>query len=138
MGDAKDTGMNKYKLLKWARSLALYLFWPAMAVLIWSELDPAPPNLEDYVWDKALHFIAYFILSGIACVALKADRRVVAATLGVIVLGGVMEVLQGFTGRDPSFYDEVANALGAICGAGAGWLLIRQLRPKILASSGHH
>ncbi len=130
--------MERQKLMKWSHLLAFYLFWPAAALVVWGELDPQPPDLETIIWDKALHFIAYFGLAGIVSVALKADRRVVAATLGLIVLGGVLEILQGFTGRDPSLLDEVANTLGALCGAGAGWLLIRMLCPKILASPGHH
>jgi hypothetical protein len=39
-----------------------------------------------------------------------------AAILGLVVLGGVPEVLQGFTGRDPSFLDEAANAAAALGG----------------------
>jgi VanZ family protein len=129
--------MERQKLMKWSHLLAFYLFWPAVALIVWGELNPQPPSLETQIWDKALHFIAYFGLAGIATVALKADRRVVAATMGLIVLGGLLEILQGFTGRDPSLLDEAANSLGAISGAGTGWLLIRILRPKILASTGH-
>jgi VanZ family protein len=129
--------MDRQKLLKWFYLLAFYLFWPAAALIVWGELDPKPPSLETNIWDKALHFIAYFGLAGIAGVALKADRRMFAAVLGLVALGGVLEILQGFTGRDPSLLDEAANTLGAVCGAGAGWLLIRLLRPKILASPGH-
>lgn len=130
--------MERQKLLKWSRLAAFYLFWPALVLIVWGELDPSPPSLEAVIWDKLLHFIAYFGLAGIASVALRGDRRVVASTLGLIVLGGVLEILQGFTGRDPSLFDEIANTLGAVAGALAGRLLIRLLRPKILVSPGHH
>ena len=116
-------------------ALALYLVWPAIALVVWGELKPDAGPLESLVWDKALHFIAYFGLGAIACVALKADRRVLSAILGLALLGGLLEIVQGFTGRDASFFDESANILGAFCGAGAGWLLIRALRPRILASA---
>ena len=125
--------MSREKLMRSSHLLALYLVWPVIALVVWGELKPDAGVLESLVWDKALHFIAYSGLGGIACVALKADRRVVAAILGLAMLGGLLEVVQGLTGRDASFFDETANILGSFCGAGAGWLLIRALRPKILA-----
>lgn len=127
--------MWRIRLMKWGPTLALYLVWPAIALVVWGELKPTPSEIETLVWDKALHFTAYFGLGGIFCMALKGDRRVLAAILGLAALGGVLEIVQGFTGRDASFYDEAANILGAFCGAGAGWLLIKALRPKILVSA---
>ncbi|HUO98977.1 MAG TPA: VanZ family protein [Rhizomicrobium sp.] len=126
--------MTRDKLIRWATVAALYLLWPAIAVVVWGELTPSPGQIEMLVWDKALHFIAYFGLGGMVCVALKGERRVLMGVVGLAVLGGVLEVLQGFTGRDPDIYDEAANILGAFSGAGAGWLLLRVLRPKILVA----
>ena len=120
-------------LIKWSPVLAFYLLWPAVALVVWGEVKPDAGEIEHIFWDKALHFIAYFGLGGIICVALKAERRVVPAVLGLALFGGALEIIQGFTGRDPSFLDEAANILGAISGAAIGWLLIRALRPKILA-----
>jgi len=121
---------------KWVPILAGYVLWPVIALVAWGELKPSGGWIESLVWDKALHFIAYFGLAAISCVALKGDRRVPAAVLGLALLGGVLEVVQGFTGRDPSLFDEMANILGAMSGAGTGWLLIRALQPKILAFGG--
>ena len=120
-------------LMKWGPMLAFYLLWPAAALVVWGEVKPDAGEIEHLIWDKALHFIAYFGLGGLICVALKAERRVIPAILGLALFGGVLEIVQGFTGRDPSLRDELANILGAICGAGIGWLLLRALRPKILA-----
>ena len=125
--------MWRETLMKWSPTLALYLLWPAVALIVWGEVKPHPSEIETLVWDKALHFTAYFGLGGLICVALKAERRVIPAILGLALFGGVLEIVQGFTGRDPSFFDETANILGAISGAAVGWLLIRALRPKILA-----
>jgi VanZ family protein len=113
--------------------LALYLFWPAVALVVWGELSSGGSQIELAVWDKALHFTAYFGLAGMVCLALNADRRVIAATLGLILFGGVLEILQGFTGRDPDLYDELANTLGALTGAALGWIIVQLLRPKALA-----
>ena len=47
----------------------------------------------------------------------------------MILLGGVLEILQGFTGRDPDIFDVVANSLGALAGTGGGgalcWIALR-------------
>ncbi len=118
--------------MKWSHVLALYLFWPAVLLVAWGELNPQPPNLEAMVWDKALHFIAYFGLAGLATVALDARRPAVWAVLSLAILGGALEILQGFTGRDPSFYDELANILGALIGGCSGWLLMSLLQAKPL------
>lgn len=124
------------ELGKWLQRSGVYLFWPAVALIVWGELSPQAGALEFEVSDKVLHFTAYFGLAGMVCLALKADRRVLAATLGLAALGGVLEVLQGFTGRDPSIFDELANIAGAFSGAACGWLALRVLRPKVLAAPG--
>ena len=116
--------------MKWSHMLALYLFWPAIVLVAWGELTPNPPSLEAEFWDKALHFIAYFGLAGLATVALDARKAAIWAVMGLVVLGGALEILQGFTGRDPSIYDEAANTLGAVLGGGSGWLLMSLLQTK--------
>jgi VanZ family protein len=117
--------------MKWSHVLALYLFWPAVLLVAWGELTPHPPGLEVEVWDKALHFMAYFGLAGLATVALSARRPALWAVLSLAILGGVLEILQGFTGRDPSLYDEIANILGVGLGGCAGWLLMSLLQDKL-------
>ncbi len=118
--------------MKWSHALALYLFWPAFLIVAWGELTPNPEAIEALVWDKALHFTAYAGLAGMAALALKTPRHILWAALALMAVGGALEILQGFTGRDPDIYDELANVLGATTGATAGWALIRLLRPKIL------
>ena len=117
--------------MKWSHALALYLFWPAFVLVAWGELTPHPPHDVALFWDKSLHFTAYFGLAGMAAVALRRRNDAVWAVLGLILLGGALEILQGFTGRDPDIYDEIANTLGALSGAGLGRLLIWVLQPKI-------
>jgi VanZ family protein len=110
--------------MKLSHALALYLFWPAVLIVAWGELTPSPPHLVVEVWDKLLHYSAYFGLAGLATVALNARRQALWAVLGLVILGGILEILQGFTGRDPDIYDELANTLGAFTGGAAGWLLM--------------
>lgn len=121
-------------LTKWLPRLAIVLFLPAVAVVGWGELSTSAAAVEADFWDKGLHFIAYFGLAGILAVALKGDRRVLTATVLIALLGGILEILQGFTGRDPDIFDECANMLGAAAGAGTGCLVLWLLGPKRLAA----
>lgn len=41
---------------------------------------------------------------------------------GHSLLGGLIELLQGFTGRQPDIWDGVANSLGSSLGVLAGWI----------------
>jgi len=132
-GGDRDVNKTWNMLQKWLPRLAFYLFAPAVLLVCWGELSKTSAVVDTMFWDKGLHFIAYFGLSGLVCVALKADRRVLTSTLLLALFGAILEVLQGVVGRDPSVYDEIANVLGAIAGAGIGWLTIRLLLPKTLA-----
>jgi VanZ family protein len=118
--------------MKWTPWLAFYLFWPAIALVIWGELTSHPPDLTAHVWDKALHFTAYFGLSGLAWVALRGGRPGVYAVLALIALGGALEIIQGYVGRDADIHDEIANALGALAGASMGWIFLALLRTRPL------
>lgn len=108
----------------WARRCATWLFWPAALLVIWGELTPHPPRLEVVTSDKLLHFTAYFGLAGIGTTALG-GRRVVLIALSLIALGGALEILQSFTGRDAEWLDEAANSAGAVLGALCGLLFLR-------------
>lgn len=106
-----------------ARAAAI-LFLPAAAGVIGGELGPGaqvPMN------DKITHFTAYFVLALLATVALKARLRALWATLALIAMGGALEIVQGFVGRDCDIMDEVANSLGAVGGWLLGWALVALL-----------
>ena len=109
--------------MAWSRRAALILFWPAVAVVVWGELSPSAGDPFE-LWDKLLHFTAYFGLAGIATVGLGGGRRALWAALGLAFLGGGLELVQGLVGRDMSFYDEIANTLGVMTGTLIGWLYL--------------
>jgi VanZ family protein len=98
------------------------MFIPALAVVIWGELKPGHGDLE--TWDKALHFTAYFGLAAIAAVALGTSRQAIGAAVGLAAFGGVLEIVQGFVGRDAEWGDALANALGTCAGLAAGLLVV--------------
>ena len=75
------------------------------------------------VWDKNLHFLAYFVLVFLLWFAISPDKKVnwrkAAAwwVLFVVVWYGVIdEVLQGYVRRTPDFWDFFADFGGAIAG----------------------
>ena len=100
---------------------AMIFFLPACAGVLGGELGPS--RGEPHLWDKALHFTAYFVLSALAVAALRARRPALWAMLGLIAMGGALEILQGLIGRDMSVYDEVANTLGVVAGAVTVWIV---------------
>lgn len=122
--------LSKERIMKFSRLSALWLFWPAVTVVVWGELMPDVDI--PHVWDKLLHFTAYFGLAGLASVALGSGRRALWAALGLVLLGGMLEIVQGMTGRDMSFYDEVANMLGVAAGALAAWGYLMLLRQRLV------
>jgi VanZ family protein len=119
-------------LLKWTTRAALILFWPALAYIVWGELTPSPPAWTSLFWDKELHFTAYFGLAAMTTMILGLERRTLWALLGLAALGGALEILQGYTGRDPDIYDELANILGIASGALIALVVTRALRSRTL------
>lgn len=88
-----------------------------LALLLWLSLAPVPLLLPVAQGDKLEHIVIYALLAGYggALFATRAAR--IAAMLGLIVLGIVLEGLQALTDyriSDP--VDALANALGALLG----------------------
>jgi VanZ family protein len=122
--------------LPWARRAGALLFWPAVAVVVWGELTPHPPGIAALLWDKAEHFIAYFGLSLLASLAWGLRRSLILVFAAIIALGGALEIIQSFVGRDAEWDDFFANDLGALAGLGAAvvYLLIPRRRLVVAAA----
>ena len=72
--------------------------------------------------DKLVHFLMYLPLSALLCWNLRAElsfRRVYGAVLLSVLWGMFMEIMQFnmHLGRSFSWFDELANLLGAVTGA---------------------
>ena len=122
-------------MFKWTTRAALILFWPGLALIVWGELTPSPPDWTGLFWDKALHFTAYFGLASMATMVMGLQRRTLWVLLGLAVLGGALEILQGYTGRDPDIYDELANVIGIASGALTAFLLTLVLSGRTLVEA---
>jgi len=124
--------MSPRKILHWLRQLDAWLVAPAIAVVVFGELTHIPilKDLDIDIWDKALHFTAYAGLALMTTIAVRADRRALWWALGLVAMGGILEIGQGLTGRDADVYDEFANALGVLAGLGIGWGGIAVLKAR--------
>jgi VanZ family protein len=110
--------------LPWLRRIGRWCFWPAVAVVVWGELTPHPPREAAVIWDKAEHFTAYFGLALLATLAWGLKRSLIWVYLSIALLGGALEILQFYTGRDGDWHDELANGLGAFAGMGLAALYL--------------
>jgi VanZ family protein len=110
---------------------AAVLFLPAAAGVLGGELGPA--SGEPHIWDKTVHFTAYFIVSWLAVTALKSRATALWAMLGLIVMGGALEIVQGLIGRDCSIYDEIANTLGVLAGGLVAWIVVKLVARAVRA-----
>ena len=100
-----------------------------LAVIIWGSLTPSLPDIQAPVpqFDKFEHIGAYLLLT--AWFAAACPRRWPWIAVGFAVLGGVIEILQGYTGRDPDWFDWFADCLGA--GLGAWYPRLWALRMRL-------
>ena len=117
-------------LLHAARILDDVLFWPALGLVVWGEIGWHGGGFLHNLNDKLLHFLAYFTLGAMAAGGIKARRNVILAVLGVIALGGLLEIVQSYVGRDSELYDALANTAGAVFGAALARFIVEPLRKK--------
>ena len=110
----------------------------AIAILVLSILPEPPISLVSFAgMDKVQHWIAYTVLGFLVFLTLRTRGGNKALYLALTVFacsmyGGLIEVLQGFTGRTPEIADFFVNMLGSACGAIAalGFIEISRSRGK--------
>ncbi len=105
-------------------SLARGAFFAALAFTFYSAVIPPSRALQLVPWDKAEHFIAFYVLTGLAAAAFPlANLLLIAALLSGF--GAMIEIVQGMpiVHRDMDFWDWVADTL-AIIAALAPMLLV--------------
>ena len=130
--------MSLRSLLHRLRQIDKWLLLPAIAVVVYGELahNPELGVLEFHIWDKALHFTAYFGLALMGAIAVRADRRLLWWAIALVVMGETLEIVQGMTGRDNDIYDELANSLGVLTGSGLGWVAVKLLKMRKILEDG--
>ena len=103
--------------------LVLVVFLAAAAFALAKALLPDDDSMGLIPWDKARHFIVFYVLSILASLALPQSRL---HRIGLVILafGGAIEILQAFVGRDASWFDLFADACGI--SAAFGPMLVSQ------------
>lgn len=103
--------------MKQKNKLFLVLFIILIIAITVLSLLPPKSDLELGKSDKINHFLAYAILSlNFGFISTKIRSYFVGIPI-FIAYGLLMEFFQGFVpGRDPSFYDALANSLGVFSG----------------------
>jgi VanZ family protein len=104
---AKPSGLRRITVL------AMPLFWATLAFTLFAALSPAAQAPTLMPWDKAEHFTAFYVLTGIASAAFP-RRPLWLVGLLLSGLGGAIELVQGQIGRDCDVFDWVADSLGIL------------------------
>ena len=95
--------------------LAMPLFWATLAFTFYMAVKPVTGGQSLFPWDKAEHFTAFYVLTGIGAAAFS--RRplwLVGALLSAF--GALIEIVQAtpLVHRDCDFWDWVADTLGVL------------------------
>ncbi len=112
------------------RKTAQCTFAIGVLAVIALSLIPKEALPETGIWDKLHHFLAYGCLAVSGGLGFVGWRRMIAVGIGLVILGGSLEVAQAAVpGRFASVDDALANAIGVMIGlvtALAGNLLLRR------------
>ena len=109
--------------------------WVAMilAVVVGSMMPARDVPIDmAHGMDKVVHFLGYFVLSAYAAMIFRKAGHMRYAVLFLVMLGGVIEIAQGFLthSRSADFHDFVVNAFGVL----AGYLTRRTPLANLLSS----
>lgn len=99
-----------------------WAFWACVSAVIVLALMPAAARVPSTGWDKGNHLLAFTVLAALGLRAYPAHT--VAVLLGLLVFGGLIELLQSLTpDRVAEWADWLADCLGLLLGWGIvlGW-----------------
>ncbi|MBA7638678.1 hypothetical protein ES703_46334 [subsurface metagenome] len=101
----------------------------ALAILILSLMSEPPYSMPEIkFFDKLGHFSAYFILGFLVFISFQSRlglRLFFLAVISSFLYGGLIELLQYFTLRNPELWDLAANFAGSVGGAATGAVLFK-------------
>jgi VanZ family protein len=89
-----------------------------LAVVWWGCLTPSPPNIPQLFphIDKFEHFFAYLVLAAWFAAIYPQRRQRITILILLIVMGGCIEILQHYPGRDAEWLDWLADIVGVLLG----------------------
>ena len=113
--DAPSPGAS---LVLWGIRLATLV--SALATL-WLAFEPPGDGPGLIPWDKAGHFLSFFVLTLLLSLALPRVPRGILI-LVLVIAGGGIEIVQSYVGRDADWKDWIADIAGIGCAALPVWL----------------
>ena len=113
------------------RRLRAPLFWLAIAIVYIAAVMPASEAPTLGLADKTDHLVAFVTLTILGRVAYQRLPSLLLAA-GIVLLGILIEVTQGFVGRDASALDVAWDCAGILIGLIAAHLLYRR-RPVLFS-----
>lgn len=105
-------------LVLWAIRLAAVV---AALATLWLAFEPPGDGPGLMPWDKAGHFLSFFVLTLLLSLALPRMPRGILI-LVLVLAGGGIEIVQGYVGRDADWKDWIADIAGIACAALPVWL----------------
>jgi hypothetical protein len=92
--------------------IARVAFFAALTFTGYSAVAPQARVLHLTPWDKSTHFIAFYVLTGLAVAAFPRQNLFIVAAL-LSAFGALIEIVQGLpmVHRDKDFWDWVADTL---------------------------
>jgi hypothetical protein len=95
--------------------LAQAVFVAAVIFTFYSAVIPPKHAVQLVPWDKAEHFIAFYVLTGLGAAAFPGRRLWVIGAL-LSAFGALIEIVQGLSivHRDRDFWDWVADTIAVI------------------------
>ncbi len=117
------------------RILMVVLYVGSIAALSLLPPQDLPKVHQFRGFDKMVHFMMYFIFSGLLCWAIRLESnafRLIFVVLFTMGWGVMMEYLQlkMHIGRSFSYYDILANCLGVIFGIAVYIILSMKFKPN--------
>ena len=98
----------------------IQFFFYLFLILIGSSIPgKSVPTVFSLTWDKLLHVIEYFFLGILGYRAYENKYKYITIVISMfgIVFGCIDEIWQLFIpGRNPSYYDVIADGIGVILG----------------------
>jgi VanZ family protein len=116
------------------KNLWIAIGWASVAWIIITSLMPAPKSIQTislFHGDKVMHVMAYFVLMGWFAQIYHAPRERFYYLIGLMLLGLVLEILQGLGGlRQWDVLDILANIVGVLL----AWQFTKKRFANLLAS----
>lgn len=98
-----------------AAKLSVPLFWATLAFTFYMAVKPPGTGPGLFPWDKAEHFTAFYVLTGLAAAAFP-RRPLWLVGLSLSAFGAFIELVQALpiVHRDCDVWDWVADTIGVL------------------------